>query len=161
MNASNTASLPLAKTRPMPPVLIAVCSVCISLALVLGVGLASHTILRHIIQTLPCWAVAALGFRKSRAVAWVALPVFLFWLAIVILIWLFLLGISHVVSGHFSAIEIAMTIVVGLSALIGMMNIVRFKSGLSAVTAGGLFLLMAAFQWMCFLISILPAFSHR
>jgi hypothetical protein len=143
------------------PIIIAVCSICISLALVLGVGFASHTILRHVIQTLPCCVAAALGFRRSRVVGWVALPVFLFWLAIVVLIWLFLLGISRVVTGHFSAIEVAMTIVVGISTLAGIAAFARFKSGLSAAAAGGLFLLMAIFQWVCFRISILPALARR
>jgi hypothetical protein len=35
------------------------------------------------------------------------------------LIWLFLLGWAHVVSGTFSPIEVAMTLVVGLSSILG------------------------------------------
>jgi len=143
------------------PVVIAVCCACTSLALVLGVGLASHTILRHVIQTLPCWAVAALGFRRSRVTAWAALPVFLFWLAICGLIWSYLLGISHIVNGHFSPVEIAMTVIVGVCAMIGIAGFARFKSGLAAEAAGGLFLLMGLFQWVCFRVSILPAISGR
>jgi hypothetical protein len=143
------------------PIVIAVCCACISLALVFGVGLASHTILRHVIQTLPCWAVTALGFRRSRVAAWAALPVFLFWLAICGLIWTYLLGISRIVSGHFSSVEIAMTILVGVCTMIGIMSFARFKSGMSVESAGMLFLLMAIFQWVCFRVSILPAISGR
>jgi hypothetical protein len=143
------------------PMVIAVCCACVSLALLLGVGLASHTILRHVIQTLPCWAVVALGVRRSRVAAWAALPVFLFWLVICGLIWCYLLGISHIVSGHFSPVETAMTIIVGVCAMVGIASFARFKSGMSAASAGMLFLLMAIFQWVCFRVSILPVISGR
>jgi hypothetical protein len=149
----------LAKSKG--PVVIAACCACISLALVFGVGFASHTILRHVIQTLPCWAAVALGFRRSRVAAWAALPVFLFWLAICGLIWTYLLGISRIVSGHFSPVEIAMTILVGVCTMIGIVSFARFKSGMSVESAGMLFLLMAIFQWVCFRVSILPAIPGR
>ncbi|HEY3769133.1 MAG TPA: hypothetical protein VGN44_10715 [Candidatus Angelobacter sp.] len=149
------------QVKSKTPMVIAVCCACVSLALVFGVGFASHTILRHVIQTLPCWAVIALGFRGSRVTAWAALPVFLFWLVICGLIWSYLLGISHIVSGHFSPVETAMTIIVGVCAMIGIASFARFKSGLPAESAGILFLLMAIFQWVCFRVSILPAISGR
>jgi hypothetical protein len=149
------------QVKSKAPMVIAVCCACISLALVIGVGLASHTILRHVIQTLPCWAVVAMGLRRSRVTAWAALPVFLFWLAICGLIWSYLLGISRIVSGHFSPVETAMTILVGMCAMIGIAGFARFKSGLAAEWAGLLFLLMAIFQWVCFRVSILPAISGQ
>jgi hypothetical protein len=148
------------QAKSKAPIVIAVCSACISLALVFGVGLVSHTILRHVIQTLPCWAVVALGLRRSRVTAWVALPLFLFWLVIVALIWAYLLGIAHIVSGHFSPVETAMTIIVGVCTMIGIASFARFKSGLSTASAGMLFLLMAIFQWVCFRVSILPTFAR-
>lgn len=143
------------------PMVIAVCCACISLALVIGVGFASHTILRHVVQTLPCWVVFVLGLRRSRATSWVALPVFLFWLAIVVLIWLYLLGIARIVSGHFAPAEIAMTILVGMAAMLGIAQIIRFKSNLSPWNAMLLLIVTAATQWACFLISLNPAFAHR
>jgi hypothetical protein len=149
------------QVKSKEPMVIAVCCACVSLALVLGVGLASHTILRHVIQTLPCWALVAMGLRRSRVTAWAALPVFLFWLVICGLIWSYLLGISRIVSGHFSPVEMAMTIIVGLCAMIGIAGFARFKSGLAAEWAGLLFLLMAIFQWVCFRVSILPAISRH
>jgi hypothetical protein len=87
--------------------------------------------------------------------------VFLFWLVICGLIWSYLLGISHSVSGHFSPVEIAMTIIVGVCAMIGIAGFARFKSGLPAEWAAILFLLMAIFQWVCFRVSILPVISGR
>jgi hypothetical protein len=88
------------------PVQIAVCCLAIIAALVIGVGLASNLVLRHLVQTAPLWVAVALGFRQSRATSWVALPFFLFWLALMVLIWLFLLGISHFITGHFSTVEL-------------------------------------------------------
>src|SRR5580698_8357766 len=100
------------------PVVMAACGLAIIFALVLGVGLASNLEVRHLVQTAPVWAVVVLGFRRSRMVAWVALPMFVFWLLLMSLIWAYLLGISHLLSGHFSPVEIAMTIIVGVASLI-------------------------------------------
>jgi hypothetical protein len=36
------------------------------------------------------------------------------------LIWLYLLGLSNLISGHFAPVEIAMTIIVGAAAIVGM-----------------------------------------
>jgi hypothetical protein len=49
----------------------------------------------------------ALGIRRSGWIKWAALPCFFFWLMLMILIWLFLLGWARIVSGTFSPTEIA------------------------------------------------------
>src|SRR5215813_13271693 len=48
------------------PVYVAVCSLLIIFALVLGVGLASNLVLRHMVQIVPFWVAVVLGFRCSR-----------------------------------------------------------------------------------------------
>jgi hypothetical protein len=63
-------------------------------------------VLRHVVQTLPLWFSILFGFRRSELAKWSALPCLIFWLGIMLLIWLFLMGRSHVVSGHFSPVEI-------------------------------------------------------
>jgi len=68
------------------PVYVAVCSLLIIFALVLGVGLASNLVLRHMVQTVPFWVAVVLGFRRSHATSWAALPLFLFWLVLMVLI---------------------------------------------------------------------------
>jgi hypothetical protein len=150
-----------AKSRSTAPVSIAICCLVIILALVLGVGLASNLVLRHIVQTVPLWIGVALGFRRSRATSWVGLPLFLFWLTLMALIWSYLLGISHLLSGHFSRIEISMTIIVGAAAIIGIASFVRLESFLSLVTRVSLFVVVAVIQWVCFRLSFLPAIAHR
>jgi hypothetical protein len=141
---------PLDTANATEPVWIAVCCLAIILAQVGGVGFASGLVLHHLAQTLPLWVGVVLGFRRSRATGWVGLPLFLFWLVLMALLWLDLLGIAHVLFGHFSPVEIAMTIVVGTATVIGIAMFWRFKSSLSVASAAGLFLVVAAIQWLCF-----------
>jgi hypothetical protein len=143
------------------PIVIGVCCLVIILALVGGVGLASGLVLRHLVQTLPLWVGVALGFRRSRAVGWVGLPLFLFWVLLMTLIWLYLLGVSSILSGDFSELEIAMTIVVGTASLVGIAKCVRFKSSLSVVSAVTVFVVVAGIQWVCFRASLTPAIARH
>jgi hypothetical protein len=89
------------------------------------------------------------------------LPSFLFWLVLMIVIWLYLLGIAHVISGHFSPVEIAMTIIVGAASAAGIAMFARLKSGLSAMKAASIFAVLLLVQWVCFRLSFLPAIAHR
>src|SRR5258708_12694235 len=140
----------------MKPIVIGVCCLVIILALGGGVGLASGLVLRHLVQTLPLWVGVALGFRRSRAVGWVGLPLFLFWLLLMTLIWLYLLGVSSILSGHFSGLEIAMTIVVGTASLVGIAMCVRFKSSFSVGSASPVFVVLPPLQCECFLPNLSP-----
>src|SRR4030095_1337108 len=73
--------------------------------------------LRHEVQTLPLWFPIVLGFQNRELAKWAALPCLIFWLAIMSLIWLFLLGWARIVSGHFFPTEIAMTIIIGIACV--------------------------------------------
>ena len=142
-------------------IVIAVCGLAIILALVAGVGGVTGLVLRHLIQTAPLWVAVGCGLGRVRVTGWIALPSFLFWLALMIMIWLYLLGVARFVSGHFSPVEIAMTIVVGIASLIGIVSFWRSKSHLRPWSAIVLFVLFAAAQWGCFLLSITPRFATR
>lgn len=143
------------------PVWIAVCCLVIILTLVGGVGLASGLVLHHVVQTLPLWVGVVLGFRRSRATGWIGLPLFLFWLVLMALIWLDLLGITRVLTAHFSPLQIVMTIVVGIGSVVGVAMFWRFKSSLSLTSAAGLFIIVAAFQWICFRAGFWSAIALR
>lgn len=130
-------------------------------ALVLGVGIGSHLVVRHVVQTLPAWLPVVLGFRRSRAAGWAGLPVFLFWLVLMVLIWLYLLGLSKLLNGRFTSLEIVMTIVVGLGSATGIWACIRLKSLLAGWRAAAIFVVVAAAQFLCFRISFLPAIAHR
>lgn len=139
---------------------IAVCSGAVILALYV-VGVLSRTELRHFIQTLPLWLGVVLGLQRARTVRWVAMPLFLFWLFIMTLIWLYLLGWARIVSGHFSPTEIAMTLIIGIATLLGIAGCIREKRAVGPLVASGAFLFSAALQWVAFRISFLPEIARR
>lgn len=143
------------------PVIVAGCALAVIAALVLGVGLASHMVIRHIVQTLPLWFAVVLGIGRSRIAGWAGLPSFLFWLALMTMIWLYLLGMPSLISGHFSTIEIAVTVVVGAASVIGIVAFIRLKSLRPLPSMLGIFVLFAFAQLLCFRLSLLPAVAHR
>src|SRR5215468_11801412 len=122
---------------------LALCSLAIIAALVLGVGIVSHGILRHIVQTAPLWPAVVLGLRRRDAAKWCALPGFVFWLALMVFIWLFLLGWSHVISGTFTTVEIAMTIVCAVAAIIGIASALRERTATKPAAAAALLMLFS------------------
>jgi hypothetical protein len=131
------------------------------LALVLGVGLVSSGVLRHLVQTIPSWLTVYLGFRRRTIVKWTALPVCLFWFAIMVFIWLYLLGWARIVTGHFTGIEIAMTIIVGGASAFAFIQSLRMKSASTSwinlfVAAATLLLQLAVFR-----VSQLPGIANH
>ena len=48
------------------------------------------------------------------------IPILAFWLFIMLLIWLYLLGIARVVTGHFTPAEVSLTVVIGLACVVGL-----------------------------------------
>src|SRR5262245_36684287 len=127
----------------LEPIVIAFCRVLTIGALVGGVGIASKLVLLHLVQPLPLLVPFVLGFRRSKAIGSIGLPLCLFWLGLMGVIWLYLFGVSHTISGHFSPLEIAMTIVVAAAAVIGIAMFLRFNSGLSPVKTVSLFIVFA------------------
>jgi len=144
----------------LPARSLAACSLAIFLALYV-VGAASHTPLRHGVQTLPLLLPIVLGFRQRESAKWAALPCLVFWLLIMSLIWLFLLGWSHVARGHYSPVEIAMTMVIGVACLSGIAVGLRWPAAQRPTAAWGSLLVSLALQLAAFRVSLLPAISHR
>jgi len=140
--------------------ILAWCGV-VMIAALLIVGAVSHGILRHIVQTSPLWIAVVFGMRQSALTKWAALPGFVFWLLLMAAIWLYLLGWAHIISGTFSPTEIAMTIVVGLAAIVGIVRAVAIKSGVRASTAIVTTFVVAALLLAAFRISLLPQIAHR
>ena len=99
--------------------LLVICCVTMIAAL-LVVGVVSHGVVRHIVQTSPLWIAIMLAVRRSPWSKWAALPCFAFWLVLMAAIWLYLLGWARLVTGHFSPTEIAMTMIVGIASLTGI-----------------------------------------
>ena len=139
---------------------VAYCSLTVLAALYV-VGAVSHGVLRHAVQTLPLWFPVVLGFRRRASAKWFALPCLVFWLAIMVLIWLFLLGWSRIASGHFSPIEIAMTVVIGIACLSGIVAGLGLKTGLRTSLAAGIVALSGGFQLLVFRLSLIPGIANR
>jgi len=140
--------------------IVVLCGVLIITAL-LVVGVVSHGVIRHIVQTSPLWIAIFLATRHSAFTKLAALACFLFWLLVMVAIWLFLLGWAHIVSGTFSSTEIAMTLIVGLASAVGIGIGARLRSEVRVWSAIPAFLLVAALQLLAFRLSLLPAIAHR
>jgi hypothetical protein len=65
------------------PKLVAYSALTILLALYV-VGIVSHGVVRHIVQTLPLWFPILLGLRRRDIAKWASLPCFLIWLALIL-----------------------------------------------------------------------------
>lgn len=141
---------------------VGACSLAVLLALyVVGAVSTTPGSLGHEIQTLPLWFPIVAGFRNRNAAKWAALPCFIFWLALMIVIWLFLLGWARLISGHFFPSEIAMTLVVGIASLLGIAVCVRWRTTFRPTVAAGLFVLFAALQFLAFRLSLIPYIARR
>jgi hypothetical protein len=120
------------------------------------VGAFSHGVLRHIVQTLPLWISIVLGFRGRELAKWAALPCMAIWLLTMSIIWLFLLGWARLLSGHFTPLEVAMTLVVGASCLSGIVQAIRWKTSVRPWVAWFTALLCGIFQLLAMRISFIP-----
>jgi hypothetical protein len=76
------------------------------------------------------------------------------------LIWLFLLGWAHVISGTFSPIEIAMIFVAGASSIFGLGTGLRMRSPTNAAGTVGVCILTLLEQILALKVSFLPSIVH-
>ena len=140
------------------PKAIGYCAIATLLALYV-VGAVSNGVLRHTVQTLPLWFPIVLGLRQSEIAKWVSLPCFMIWLLLMTLIWLFLLGCAKVISGHFTPIEVIMTLVVGAASLTGLLIGFRWQTSLSWNKALFTTVMFAVLQLAAIRISFLPSLA--
>lgn len=131
------------------------------IAALMVVGAVSHGVLRHIVQTSPLWITIVLGIRRSASTKWAALPCFVFWLLLMTALWLYLLGWAQFLSGTFSPVEIAMTLVVGLATMAGIVKTGGMSSCVRGWSAIVTVLLVTVFQLAVFRLSFLPQIAHR
>jgi hypothetical protein len=140
--------------------LVVACTTTIAVSLLL-VGAVSGTVIRHVIQIVPVVVAALLGARRSPLAPWAALPLFVFWLFIMTLIWLFLLGVSSLVTGHFSPAEIVLTVAIGIASLVGAIAVIRTRSETTWGARVAVFVLFAALQIAAMWTSMRPAVATR
>ena len=133
----------------------------VTIAALLIVGSVSSGVLRHLVQTAPSWLTVYLGLRQRGTAKWTVLPVTLFWLTIMVFIWLYLLGWASIVRGHFSATEIAMTIVVGLASCFALVQSLLVRSGITWFAGLGISIVVLALQLGAFRLSLLPGIANH
>ncbi len=131
------------------------------LACLLLVGVVSSTFLRHVIQVMPIVAVLLAISRGKRVSPYLALPIFIIWLLLMVLIWLYLLGIATFFSGSFSPVEVLLTILIGAFSAVGIMACLGAPT-LSPIghRAGAVFV-FAIVQVAAMWLSFMPAFADR
>jgi hypothetical protein len=117
--------------------------------------------LRHEVQTLPLWFPIVAGFQGRQIAKWAALPCLVFWLGIMVLIWLFLLGWARIVSGRFSPTEILMTFVVGAASILGLWAALRSRTTVGPLYAAGWLIAFATLQIGAFWLSLFPYIATR
>src|SRR5215475_9875831 len=144
------------------PQTMACCVLAILIALyVVGAVSVPPGSLRHEVQTLPLWFPIVFGFQRRDVAKWMALPLLIFWLAIMIAIWLFLLGWARIVTGHFFPAEIAMTIVIGVACASGLVASARWRTRTPPAAAGVLVALFGLLQLLSFRLSLIPYIASR
>jgi hypothetical protein len=147
---------------PNAPKVLASCSLAILVALyVVGAVSIPPGSLRHEVQTLPLWFPIVLGFRQREIAKWMALPLMIFWLAVMTFIWLFLLGWARIVTGHFFPTEIAMTVAIGVASVTALAVSAGWKTHTRPLAALGVAGLMAVFQLIAFRFSFIPYIARR
>ncbi|HLJ51118.1 MAG TPA: hypothetical protein VKU01_34155 [Bryobacteraceae bacterium] len=140
------------------PKAIGYCALITLVALYL-VGAVSNGVLRHIVQTLPLWFPIVLGLRHRETAKYAAIPCFIIWLVLMIFIWLFLLGWARIISGHFTPIEVILTLVIGAAGIAGLVAGFRWRTNLSWTKAISTTLLFAVLQLAALRVSFLPSIA--
>jgi hypothetical protein len=123
------------------------------------VGAVSNGVLRHVVQTLPLWFPIVMGLRQREIAKWASLPCFIIWLLLMTLIWLFLLGWARLISGHFTPIEVILTLVVGAATIAGLAIGFRWRTTLSWSKALSASLIFTVLQVVALRISFLPSIA--
>ena len=140
--------------------IVLTCLVGLGVALLL-VGIVSGTVLRHVVQVAPIVMVAVLLVRRPEWGAYASFPIFLFWLFIVALIWLFLLGVSRFASGRYTPIEIASTFLMAAFAIVGLTGVVSVGKPLRWLARVCAVALFAVVQVAAMWLSLLPTIANR
>lgn len=136
------------------------CLAGLAIALIV-VGVVSGTILRHIVQIVPVVAAAIVVMKRPAAGAYAALPIFFFWTLIVVLIWLFLLGLSRIANGHYTTAEIISTIVMAASCVFGAVRAVPIGRPFPIGWRIAMFIGFAVLQFAAMWISLTPSIANR
>jgi hypothetical protein len=136
------------------------CLTGLAIALLL-VGIVSGTFLRHIVQILPIAMAAGVLTRRPDWGAYAAVPIFVFWIFIVVMIWLFLLGLSQVANGHYTAIEVISTSLIAGFSGAGVIKSIPLGRSLPVIRRVFTVILFAVVQVAAMWVSFLRPIANR
>jgi len=140
--------------------IVLTCLIGLALALLL-VGVVSGTVLRHIVQITPIVVATGVLARRPDWGAYAAIPIFLFWSFIVVLIWLFLLGLSRIANGQYAPIEVVSTFLMAVFSVAGVIRSVPLGRPLRTVDRVLVFVIFAALQVGAMWVSLLEPIAQR
>ena len=142
------------------PRALAICVAALTAGLLL-VGVVSATPLRHVIQATPPAIAVLLLLRNVRWAPYAALAICLFWLLIMSLIWLYLLGLARIVTGTFTPSETVLTFVIGAASLLGIAVVLRARPRTTLASGVLGFVCFALLQVAATWLSVQPFAEHR
>jgi hypothetical protein len=134
--------------------------IALALALLL-VGVVSGTLVRHLVQIVPIMVGLGVLTRRPDWGSYAALPIFMFWTLIVVLIWLFLLGLSRIANGHYTPIEVVSTFVMAGCSIVGVVKSIQLGRSLRPFGRAFMFLLFAIMQFAAMWVSFLRPIANR
>jgi hypothetical protein len=147
----------MSRTRKIVALPLGCVIVCL---LIVGVVSSPPTRIRHIVQVIPIVLVLIMVLRGMTSWAFAAMPIFLFWLVIMILIWLYLLSLAKIVSGTFSPAEIILTIIIGLASVTGLVAAARSITRSGLLRGAAVFVVLAGLQFGAIWLSMQEAFRQ-
>ncbi len=136
------------------------CLAAVSL-LLLVVGIVSGTLIRHMVQIVPVLAAAGIVLRRPSIGASISIPVLVFWISMMVLIWLFLLGWSDIAYGTYSRAEVILTFAIASCATLGLSPSFRLGQPVAAWRRTYLSVLAAAVQSGFMILSFQAPFASR
>ncbi|OFW07061.1 MAG: hypothetical protein A3H96_13655 [Acidobacteria bacterium RIFCSPLOWO2_02_FULL_67_36] len=131
------------------------------LVALLLVGLASGTIIRHAVQVVPVLLATVVVVARPAWSRFAAMPVFAFWLFIMLLIWSYLLGLANVITGQFTPAEVGLTVVIGLACVAGLAASARETRRSPVWACVAAFVIFGALQVGAMWLSLQPALAIR
>ncbi|MEO5741366.1 MAG: hypothetical protein ABIS29_12305 [Vicinamibacterales bacterium] len=137
-----------------------ICLIGLGAALLL-VGVVSGTVLRHVIQIVPIAAAAGVLARRPDWGAYAAVPIFIFWICIVGLIWLFLLGVFRIADGDYTLIEVGATVLMAGFCVVGVRRAISVGKALPPLARLFAIVLFAFVQVGAMWVSFLRPFANR
>ena len=102
-----------------------------------------------------------LAWRHAPIGRAAALPAFTVWLGVMAAIWLHLLGVTSLVGGRFTSVEIALTLAIGAACALGLVGGARPTGGLTRAARIGIAVLSAVGQLLALWLSMHPLVASR